>query len=46
MLISRHLNAGQKDDIKTAGRSYEDLGKLKYLFGKIKIFGNDSKIKI
>jgi hypothetical protein len=31
ILPSRHLNAGQNDDIKTANRSFENVVQFKYL---------------
>jgi hypothetical protein len=31
MLLSRHQNAGQNHDIKTANRSFENVAQFKYL---------------
>jgi hypothetical protein len=31
MLLPRHQNAGQINDIKTANRSFKNVAKLKYL---------------
>jgi hypothetical protein len=31
-------------DIKAAGRTYENLVEIKYLCGRIEVFGNYSKI--
>jgi hypothetical protein len=31
MLISRHQNAGQNHNIKTANRSFENVAQLKYM---------------
>jgi hypothetical protein len=31
MLLSRHQNAGQKQDIKIANRSFESVSQFKYL---------------
>jgi hypothetical protein len=31
MLLSRHKNAGQNRDIKTANRSFENVSQFKYL---------------
>jgi hypothetical protein len=36
MLLSRHQNAGQNQEIKIVNRSFEDIAELKYLGTTVK----------